>query len=83
MDIRDFSYMDLYNLRLQTKKRYRDAIPADQITEATRIQWDFEDQKEPMMFAYYQMRERERLTRIEKEDAITEVKFKSEVRVKR
>jgi hypothetical protein len=29
------------------------------------------------------MKERERLARIEKEDAITEVKFKSEVRVKR
>ena len=83
MNIRDFSYMDLYNLRLQNIKRFRDAIPADQITEDTRIQWDFEDQKEPMMLAYYQMKERERLAKIEKDDAITEVKFKSEVRVKR
>ena len=83
MNLNDFSYMDIYNHRLKTKKQFRDAIPADKITEATRQAWDLEDQREPLILRYYQMKERERLARIEKEDASTEVKFKSEVRVQR
>ena len=83
MNLNDFSYMDIYNHRLKTKKQFRDAIPADKITEATRQAWDFEDQKEPLLLRYYQKMERERLARIEKGDTISDIKFKSEVRVKR
>ena len=83
MNLNDFSYMDIYNHHLRTKQQFRDAIPADKITEATRQAWDFEDQKEPLLLRYYQKMERERLARIEKEDTISAIKFKSEVRVKR
>ncbi len=43
MNLNDFSYMDIYNHHLRTKQQFRDAIPADKITEATRQAWDFED----------------------------------------
>ena len=83
MNIRNFSYMDIYNMALRTKQWYRDAIPKDQVTDATRRAWDFEDQHEPMRLRYYQQLEEDRLRQIEKEDAISEIKFKSEVKVKK
>ena len=43
MNIRDFSYMDIYEMSLQSKQRIRNAIPKDQITDATRQAWAFED----------------------------------------
>ena len=43
MNLNDFSYMDIYNHGLRIKQQYRNAIPADKITEATRQAWDFED----------------------------------------
>ena len=82
MNIRDFSYMDIYEMSLQSKQRIRNAIPKDQITDATRQAWAFEDQREPLRRRYYELKEKERLRQIEEEDAISEINFKSEVRVK-
>lgn len=83
MNMRDYSYMDAYNFSLRTKQRFRAAIPKDKITDATRRAWDFEDQHAPMRLHYYQELERERLRQIEEEDALSEIKIKSEVRVKK
>ena len=81
--MRNFSYIEFYDWTQKTRQRFRDAIPKDQITPDTRAVWDFEDQRDKMLFHYYQQLEEKRLAKQEKEEPIYEIKFKSEVKVKK
>ena len=83
MDMRNFSYTELYNSHMRHKAELRKSIPADKITEATLQQWALEDQRDQMRLRYYQMLEERRKRLYDVEDDIADIKFKSEVRVKK
>lgn len=80
----NYSYMDIYNTILQRKQMLRNSIPADQITNSTKQVWNIEDQSEALKLRYYQETERKRLSVLDtEENYIPEIKFTSEVRIKR
>ena len=70
MSRKDYSYMDLYKWQIEHKKRFRDTIPKDKITEELRQIWDYQDQCDSMLLRYYQGLEQKRLERLEQEESL-------------